>query len=137
ESFIRILKLKDLIKLKEIKNQLTNGEFEKANSYKFPITILERLFSFTETKEKWGIDFHGVDILIKSNKDSFYKLFTELIKRIVSEDENKINTRITKEDLQDIFDSLPQVNFDDIDESTSFEANDNINDEDDGTKNNN
>jgi len=133
EGFIRILKLKDLIKLDEVKNKLTAKEYEKASSYKFPITILERLFNFSDTRERWGIDFDGTEIIIKSNKKSFYNLFSELIKRIVDDSdldmENKINTRINKDNLQNIFNSLPEVIFDDTTDSTSTEQsyNDNIN----------
>jgi len=111
EGFIRILKLKDLIKLDEVKNKLTSEEYEKANSYKFPITILERLFNFSDTKERWGIDFDGIEVIIKSNKSSFYSLYSELIKRIVNDSDNKINTRINKEHLNEIFESLPEVSF--------------------------
>lgn len=39
EGFIRILKIKDFVQIPEVRNKLTQEEFEKANSYRFPITI--------------------------------------------------------------------------------------------------
>ena len=41
EGYIRILKLKDFINIPEIKNELSPNEYARANSYKFPITILD------------------------------------------------------------------------------------------------
>ena len=37
-----------------------------------------------------------------SNEDSFYNAFTELIKRIVNKEDDKINTRLKKEDLEEV-----------------------------------
>ncbi len=108
EGFFRILKIKDFVKLDEVKSKLTESEFELANSYRFPITILERFFNFTVVKEKWGIEYNGIDVKITSVKPSFYNAFTELIKRIIGEDD-KINTRLTLENLNDVLESLPKV----------------------------
>ncbi len=112
EGFIRILKIKDFVKNEKVKDLLTNEEYEAANSYKFPITILERFFNFSDVKEKWGLEYEGVDVNILSNKDSFYNAFAALIKRIVNEDEDKINTRLTKDNLDELLKSLPVVLFD-------------------------
>ncbi len=127
EGTFRILKIKDFIKQVEVKSKLTDEEFDKANSYRFPITILERFFNFSDVREKWGLEFDGLDVEIKSNKDSFYNAFSELIKRIVNnKEDNKINTRLTKEDLDEVLESLPSVNFDsdDSDDSENEESND-------------
>lgn len=115
EEIIRILKIKDLVKLDKVKDNLSDKEFELANSYRFPLTVLERFFSFTDVKEKWGLEYDGLDVNIISNKDSFYNAFTELIKRIVSEEDNKINTRLKKEELEKLLTSLPSVIFDNDD----------------------
>ncbi|NCP85016.1 MAG: ParB N-terminal domain-containing protein [Bacteroidetes bacterium] len=108
EGFFRILKIKDFVKLDEVKSKLTESEFDLANSYRFPITILERFFNFSIVKEKWGIEYNGIDVNITSVKSSFYNGFAELIKRILGEDD-KINTRLTLENLNEVLDSLPKV----------------------------
>ena len=111
EGFIRILKIKDFVQIPEVRNKLTQEEFEKANSYRFPITILERIFNFSDVRNQWGIDFEGIDVEIISNKESFYELFAELIKRIINKADDRITTRTNKEDLPEIFESLPSVSF--------------------------
>lgn len=106
ESYIRILKIKDYIKKEEIRNLLSENEFEKANSHRFPITILERFFGYADVKKRWGVEFEGTDIRINAEIDTFNKAFVELIKQIVAE---KINTRMKAEDASTILDQLPQV----------------------------
>ncbi|PZD76555.1 ParB N-terminal domain-containing protein [Mesonia sp. K7] len=112
EGIIRTLKIKDFVKLDTVKEKLTDEEFELADSYRFPITILERFFSFADVKEKWGLEYDGLNVNIISNEDSFYNAFTELIKRIVNKEDDKINTRLKKEDLEEVLTSLPTVIFD-------------------------
>ena len=111
EGFFRILKIKDLVKIQEVKSKLTDEEYELANSYRFPITILERFFNFSDVKEKWGIEYDGIIVNIISIKSSFYNAFAELIKRIVNSTDDKINTRLTKDDLDSVLESLPKVLF--------------------------
>ncbi len=108
EGFFRILKIKDFVKLNEVRSKLSESEFELANSYRFPITILERFFNFSLVKTKWGIEYDGIDVKITSLKSSFYNAFAELIKRILGDDD-KINTRLKLENLNDVLDSLPKV----------------------------
>jgi len=127
ESFIRILKIKDFIKNPIVKNKLSTEEFEKANSHKFPITILERIFAFSEVKQQWGIEFDGIEIKIISDQNSFYNLFGELIKRIVNNNDDRINTRLKKEDLPQLFSSLPEVTFNN---ASTNENTDNVNNND-------
>ncbi|MUP36813.1 ParB N-terminal domain-containing protein [Labilibaculum euxinus] len=112
EGFFRILKIKDFVKLDEVRTKLTDDEFDKANSYRFPITILERFFSFSDVKDRWGVEYDNLEVKIISVKSSFLNAFAELIKRIVNnKEDDKINTRLTKDDLAEILDSLPQVVF--------------------------
>ena len=112
ENIIRLLKIKDYVKLTEVKEKLTEDEFALANSYRFPITILERFFNFADVKDRWGLVYDGIEVNIISNKLSFYNAFVELIKRIVNNNDDKINTRLTKDDLESVLDSLPIVVFD-------------------------
>lgn len=57
-------------------------------------------------------EYDGIEIRIKSNKKSFYKAYVALIKRIVNEGEDQINTRFKSDDVATILDSLPVVSFD-------------------------
>ncbi len=112
-DFIRILKIRDFLNVNLVKDKLTEEEYEKANSYKFPITILERFFASTDVRKKWGIKLDDTDVNILSNQVSFYNAFAELIKRIVNnENENlKIDTRTITSHLGEILKSLPSVSF--------------------------
>lgn len=114
EGFIRILKIKDLVKQSEVKNRLSEDEYQSAISYKFPITILERFFSNKDTKEKWGLDFNGIELVFK-NRIGFLNAYTELIKHIVNkESELKIDTRTITSNFAEILGSLPTVNIDEV-----------------------
>ena len=77
ESIIRLLKIKDYVKLDEVKGKLTEEEFALANSYRFPITILERFFNFVDVKDRWGLVYDGIEVNIISNKLSFYNAFAD------------------------------------------------------------
>lgn len=109
EAYIKILKIKDFIKIDDVKRCLTQEEYDKANSHRFPITILERFFGYSIVKERWNLEYNGTDIFIHSELSSFYKAFAELIKRILSDGDDKIDTRIKAEDATLIIDSLPPV----------------------------
>lgn len=137
EGIIRILKIKDFVKLDIVKNNLSEEEFELADSYRFPITVLERFFSFAYVKEKWGLEYDGFDVNIISNQYSFYGAFTELIKRIVNKDDDKINTRLKKDDLEEVLGSLPTVTFDSDDDETQDEENNSTDDKSENTESTN
>ena len=122
EGFFRILKIKDFVKIQEVKNKLTNEEYELANSYRFPITILERFFNFSDVKKKWGIEYDGINVNIISVKSSFYIAFSELIRRIVNDNDDKINTRLTKDNLESVLESLPKVLFKEEEKEEESEA---------------
>lgn len=115
EGFIRILKVKDFVKLDEVKSYLTSDEYIDATSYKFPITILERFFSNKDVKEKWGIDYEGINVKL-TNKASFLNAYRKLIKDIVTKNpENIIDTRTITSNLDGILDNLPKVDLANID----------------------
>jgi hypothetical protein len=115
ENFIRILKIKDLVKLPEIKEKLSETEYQEATSYKFPITILERFFSKQEVKDKWGIDFDGIEIKLKNRKD-FLNAYIALIRHIINKDsEIRIDTRTITNNFDEIFSTLPAVNLEESD----------------------
>lgn len=124
ESFIRILKIKDLVKDEVVKSKLSDEEYSNATSYKFPITILERFFSNKDVKEKWGIDYEGIELNF-INKASFLNAYTELIRNIVAKNsDNVIDTRTITSNLDSILDKLPKVDLENIEsnEETNSEA---------------
>jgi len=123
ENQVRILKIKDFIKLDSVRALLTDEEYEKANSHRFSITVLERFFGYADVKSRWGIIYEGPNVIINANLESFYNAFAELIKLIISED---INTRMKAEDAPHILDSLPQVLLtpSENNNSTTAESND-------------
>ncbi len=112
EGTIRLLKIKDFVKLPSVKSKFTTEEFDKASSYRFPMTILERFLNLSEAREKWGIEYQGTEANIISNKESFYNAFAHLVKKIIN---GEINTRFTKDDLPEILKGLPTVSFKDTD----------------------
>ncbi len=113
ESAIRILRIKDMINDSYVKSLLTKEEFEKASSHKFPITILERFFSDSKVRSAWGLEYDGIQIKLKSNRESFLSAYSALIKRILEnkQREDKIDTRTITTGLDEILQSLPQVSF--------------------------
>lgn len=129
EDFIRILKIKDLIKEEEVKSKLTSLEFEEANSIKFPMTILERFFSNPDIRKAWGLDYDGINIKIISNRESFFNAFSELILRIIyrntkyADSEVRIDTRTITSNFDKIFDSFPQVSFENPNEQNPIIVN--------------
>lgn len=111
ESFIRILKIRELVKEPIVTDYLTASEYEEAISIKFPISILERFFSSAIVKEKWGMSFNGADIQF-INREGFLNAFKVLIKDIVCKNpDNKIDTRTVTTDLEAILGRLPAVDL--------------------------
>ncbi len=109
ETSIRNLRLIDLIKETEVRSLLSPQQFQKATSYKFPITILERFFANKAVKEAWGIDFDGLEVKLK-NRKGFFVAYAELIRNIVDVKPNiQIDTRTITTELEDILKKLPKV----------------------------
>jgi hypothetical protein len=119
ESTIRLLYIKDYIKLPEVRSHLTEDEFDLAKSHRFKISILERFFSLSDARTAWGVKYDGFNVKIISNKQSFYKAFAALIKKIISENDDinngGISTRFKKDDLDTILNGLPSVSFENAD----------------------
>ncbi len=109
ENILRTLKLKALVK--EVENDLSEKEFARASSHRFPISSLERFFSSRKVREEWGLEFVGMDIQITKKRDSFLKAYAALIKRMLLPigNENRIDSRSITEKLDDILTSLPTV----------------------------
>lgn len=111
ENYIRNVRLIDLIKEPEVKSVLTEKQYQQATSHNFPITILERFFANKMVKEKWGIEFDGLDIKLK-NKNGFLTAYAELIRNIVDNQIGiQIDTRTITSNLSTILEKLPAVNL--------------------------
>lgn len=116
ETFIRIIRLLNLVNEDDVKNNLTPTEYRDATSHTFPITIFERFFNISKVREEWGFDYEGTTITFK-NKAGFLAAFTEVIKRIVSTNPSvKLDTRnVSADKIDDLLASLPKVNLEDSD----------------------
>lgn len=89
---------------------MSEEEYTKAVSHRFPITILERFFNYSDVKKAWFITFDGTNVVIKAEENSFFKAYAELIRRIITGDGSvKVNTRMTATDAPKILASLPTV----------------------------
>ena len=116
ETFIRTIRLLNLVNEEEVKSKLTPTEYSDATSHTFPITIFERFFNIAKVHEDWGFDYEGTTITFK-NKTGFLAAFTEVIKRIVSSNPSvKLDTRnVSADRIDDLLASLPKVNLEDSD----------------------
>lgn len=110
EQIIRNIKLIELVKVEGVRNQLDDDEYKLATSHLFPMSVLERFFSSSIVKERWGIEYEGTEIHLK-NKIDFYNAFASFIKNVVStkEDRVRIDTRTITDNLESILDKLPKV----------------------------
>ena len=112
EAIIRYVRLLNLVNEDLVKNGLTDEEYRKATSHTFPITIFERFFNLTKVREAWGFEFEGTSVSFK-NKTGFLRAFTEVIRRIVSNDSTiKLDTRnVSAERIDSLLKELPQVDI--------------------------
>lgn len=110
-EIIRALKIKAYVPL--IKDKLSPEDYELATSYAFPITNIERFFSYSKVREAWGLEFENYDVKLSANEESFLFAFSELIKRMVLPrgDENRIDSRSlsNSEGIEAALNSLPTV----------------------------
>jgi hypothetical protein len=129
ESIIRILKIKDMVSLPQVAALLDQDVYERATSRSFPVTILERLLANPDVREKWGLEYEGVNVKVVANRDSFYRLFAEVTKRIVLRDTvyrdstDRISTRTVTTHLTEILETLPEVSFD-LDQASPIDLSD-------------
>lgn len=128
---LRILKIRDLALIKEIFNFLTPDEQESISSHRIPMTIFERWFLNSKVKEKWGLVTDVDQVVINSNRKSFYAAYVQWLKYVIRRDEDdvevKINTRTIDNNLDSLLAALPQVTFEpDEEESTSSTGQDSV-----------
>jgi ParB-like chromosome segregation protein Spo0J len=135
QAVLRILKLKEFVK--DLKKDLTPEEFKNANSHRFPLTTLERFFSFKDVRDEWGIEFDGFKVNINADHESFLKSYAILIKRMLLPrgDTDRIDSRTlrTAENAILIQQTLPQVEkikTSPVQSTESLEADEKTNSED-------
>ena len=116
ETIIRTIRLLNLVNEEEVKSKLTPPEYSDATSHNFPITIFERFFNIAKVHDDWGMEFEGTTITFK-NKSGFLTAFTEVIKRIVSNNpNNKLDTRnVSADKISVLLEELPKVNLGNLD----------------------
>ena len=112
---LRILNVRDIAAKPEILKQLNDEEKDQVLSHRIPMTILERWFMHPKVKERWGVEFDGTDLLITSDKDSFYVAYATWLKYVIHRKEHdvpvKIDTRTITSGIDAIFSELPEVTF--------------------------
>lgn len=115
ENYIRPLKIRDFVYDNEIKKHLTDDEISLATSIKFPITILERFFSNQSAKEKFKLEYNGLDVKYDADKTSFFIAFADLIKKIIyrenidKDSNDRIDTRTVTTNFDNILNNIPNV----------------------------
>lgn len=120
EQIVRYIRLLNLVEEEQVKGALTDAEYKAATSHTFPITIFERFFNLTKVREAWGFEFDGTKITFK-NKSGFLTAFTEVIRRIVSnETDYKLDTRnVSADKIEELLAKLPKV---DIEKADPYEV---------------
>ncbi|OOE84755.1 hypothetical protein BZG72_02230 [Salinivibrio sp. PR6] len=120
---LRYVCLRNIATRIEITSLLTQEEKDAVYSHKISMTILERWFGKKLVREKWGVEFDGMDVVIHSNVDSFYKAYGKFLKLMLSPIDNElgfsINTRTIDGRFDEIFKALPEVTFSDDTPSTT------------------
>ncbi|MBL4561541.1 MAG: ParB N-terminal domain-containing protein [Labilibaculum sp.] len=93
EGHIRVIRLKNYIR--NLKDNLTDGEYIRAISHRFPISTLERWFSNTDVRKEWNIKYDGVNVNIETEEIDFKNVYSQLVKRMLlgEKSEDKINSR--------------------------------------------
>lgn len=108
---ICILKMKD--RIDDIRDLLSQEEYEEAKSKSFPISTLERILNKSFVQEKMGFRFVDSNVEYKAQNESFLNAFATLIKRMLLPigHEKRIDSRKhnTNEDIQSILDELPEI----------------------------
>lgn len=121
---LRYVCLRNIATRIEITSLLTQAEKDAVYSHKISMTILERWFGKKLVREKWGVEFDGMDIVIHSHMPSFYNAYGKFLKLMLNPVDNElgfpINTRTIDGRFDEIFSALPEVTFSEGDSSTTI-----------------
>ena len=95
------------------------------------MSILERWFTNSTVKQKWGILFEEDKVTITSILSSFYNAYAAWLKLVIHRSEPdvdpKIDTRTIDKELDKILKALPEVKFENEEESKEIDVDDLIN----------
>ncbi|HGS5403590.1 TPA: ParB/Srx family N-terminal domain-containing protein [Vibrio cholerae] len=112
---LRYVCLRNIATRAEIISQLSPNERESVYSHKISMTILERWFGRKFLRERWGIEFNGMDVVINSDMTSFLNAYAKFLKLMLNPTDNElgfpINTRTIDSKFDKIFEKLPTVTF--------------------------
>ncbi|MFQ6371164.1 ParB N-terminal domain-containing protein [Shewanella sp. YIC-542] len=112
---LRFVCIRNIATRNEITSKLSLEEREQVYSHKISMTILERWFSRKLIREKWGLDFQDMTVVIKSELNSFYSAYAQFLKIMLNPSDNilgfPINTRTIDQRFDEIFNVLPLVKF--------------------------
>jgi hypothetical protein len=121
---LRYVCLRNIATRKEITSQLNTNERESVYSHKISMTVLERWFGRKLVREKWGVEFDGMGIVVHSVMSSFLNAYAKFLKLMLNPIDNElgfpINTRTIDVRFDDIFKALPDVVFPSKDNSTTL-----------------
>lgn len=109
---LRFVGVRNLATRKEIIDQLTLEEREAVYSHRISMTVLERWFGKKFVREAWGIEFDEIDIIIKSDVNSFYNAYAKFLKLMLNPNNELgylITTRAIDNHFEKIFSVLPKV----------------------------
>ncbi|CAH6875368.1 ParB N-terminal domain-containing protein [Vibrio chagasii] len=109
---LRFVGVRNLATRPEIIDQLTIEEREAVYSHRISMTILERWFGKKYVRESWGIEFDEIDIIIKSDVNSFYSAYAKFLKLMLNPNNElgyAITTRTIDNNFDEIFSALPKV----------------------------
>ncbi|MCL2910729.1 ParB N-terminal domain-containing protein [Shewanella aquimarina] len=112
---LRFVCLRNIATRSEITSKLTPEEKEQVYSHKISMTILERWFGRKLIREKWGLEFQDMTVVIKSELSSFYNAYAQFLKIMLNPSDNilgfPINTRTIDQRFDEIYKALPEVTF--------------------------
>ncbi|EGR4191390.1 ParB N-terminal domain-containing protein [Vibrio cholerae] len=112
---LRYVQLRDLATRKQVTDLMSDEEKELIYSNRISMTILERWFANESVRDRWGIQFDGMEVKITSNEDSFLYAYAKFLKLMFNIEPNDldfvVNTRSIPEKNESIFAVLPEVTF--------------------------
>ena len=117
-GIFRTVKIRNFSSHDIIKRLLNEDDYEKVQSHKIPLTIIERWFQDSRIKEQWGIKFEDADVSITSNLDSFLIAYAKFLQLVIHRSEPdveiKIDTRTIDNNFDEILNTLPKVSFGEV-----------------------
>ncbi|MDW1738420.1 ParB/Srx family N-terminal domain-containing protein [Vibrio sp. Vb2354] len=112
---LRYVCLRNIATRIEVTSKLSPTEQDAVYSHRISMTVLERWFGRKLVREKWGVEFDGMDVVIHSEMSSFLNAYAKFLKLMLNPGDNElgfpINTRTIDGRFDEIFKALPEVVF--------------------------